>query len=433
MIRLVLFMCYQLIQMVIIPLLPLYFIIRKIAKKSSIGCFRERFGWTPTCDSTKKIIWLHAVSVGEVLSIQTLIDEIQHTNNNVSCYLTCGTPSGLAIAREKSNAHYISFMPFDFLLPMIAAFFRIRPQAIIVVEAEWWPNLFFLSYLANIPLYLVNARIRDTNMKRYLKIACILRGLLSIARGIYTQAQDDKERFIRLGIDKRTIHVMGDIKIYNVFIKQERHTINHTNTHLSAKQTILLAGSIHPGEEVIYLNLFDQLKTHNPALKLIMAPRHFYWQDKLIDAVTASNHTYALWDHSSIDTTSISAQYTLREHDILLVCKLGELFSLYHLADIFFLGGTFVPVGGHNLAEPAAWAKLTIAGPYHENAKHIAYHLKKCNGLMIAYNSSDLLSIVSTLLDNKKQYTKHGIAARRWLSQEALYVRSSMHKLINHL
>ncbi len=440
----IIFITYQLIQLIALPLLPIYLIIRKIKNKPVFGNFQERIGLVPknealtvlksgvsreitsklyakTDKSHKHTIWIHAVSVGEILSIQNLIDQIKEKNPNSCCYVTTGTITGKKIAQKNLNADYISFLPYDFLLPMFIAFKRIKPSSLIIVEAETWPNLLFIAKWLNVPMYMINARISKRSEKKYFQLKFLFKNLLKKFKLILTQSKQDTKLFKKLGISEHKIKTLGNIKTLNVFIKKQKLT---TDKNTKSEYPILLLGCIHPGELDIYLELYTKLKRDFANLKLIIAPRHFHWKKELITKIKKINCQFYLWEKDSQlesekkDSIKLTNKI-FKTNDTLLICKLGELFDIYKTAGIFFLGGTFVNVGGHNLLEPAVWSKPSIIGPYYQNTKDIADNLEQVNGLIKVKNTEELYSHTKNLLLNNNLRKEMGNNSYNWLKSEA--------------
>ena len=426
--------------------------------------------------------------------------------NNTIVYLTVGTLTGKKIAEEKLNADYVSYLPFDFLPTMLLAYNRIKPTSLIIVEADFWPNLIMLSKLKKIPAYVINARMKKKSAKKYMRIKFFFKPLLNIFKTIFVQSEFDKTMFEKLiwrkgggtvpfALKKREyakkqyekllghstgrtaggadIRVLGDLKAYNVLKKYEAaHSCNRSQSldtspfakasgdtrddppnpqqHNSKNNFTLLVGSLHPGELDVYLNLFKHLtkKYSEKNLKLILAPRHFHWKNELIRKVKDSGYKIDVLDENnsynrsrSLDTSPFAkASGDTRDDppdfcsphsaEIVLILTLGTLFDLYKEADIYFLGGTFVPIGGHNLLEPAVWEITTIVGPYHENCHVIVDELKKCNGILVAKDYQDLTLKTEKIIKNKSD--NFGPNARNWLIQEAGKVKRELGSFINN-
>ncbi len=400
------FIAYNSLLLLALPLMPLYLLLRWYKGKVVFGCLRERLGLVPSI-SGSGAVWLHGASVGETLCLGGLIDQLDG-----KCVVTSVTASGKQVALQQTNASAVSLLPYDFLPTMLLAFVRLRPKALVVVENDWWPNLLMLAYLLRMPVYILSARIHEKSLHRYKRMGWFIRPLLSGAQHVYVQTKEDKERFAQLGLTEVT--VLGDMKAHNVLAKH--------NAFVPAQRTstpTLLVGSLHPGELSYYTKLFATLKKEFPDLRMILAPRHFHWQGLLVKAVKSLGHSYAVWDETS--TTQPPGTY-----DILLVCTLGKLFSLYSQADIFYLGGTFVPVGGHNLLEPAVFGVPMIVGPHYENTKRVAQQLAGVGSVLVASDGSELEAHTRLLLGSSHERTVRGLSAQQWLHGEAAAVQKTI-------
>lgn len=414
------FLIYNLIQFVMFPLFLTYLIVRKMRDKDVVGNLWQRLGFVSRSTSNKKIIWLHAVSVGEVLSVQQLITDIKKNDPEIFCYLTVGTSTGMQMAKKNLQVDCISFLPYDFLPCVMLALQRIKPTTMIIVEAEIWPNLLILSSWFGIDKILINARVSTRSYKRYQSLKFFFAPIFNTFKTIYTQSNSDLERFLTLGVDSCRLSVFGDIKAYNVV--QKKLTTKILSQKLS--WTVLLVGSIHPGELDYYLNLFIELKKINPRLKMILATRHFIWTDELELKLKNKDLHYNLWTTQSEllrenENLAEALERAFKDSDVICVCKLGELFNLYQFADIFYLGGTFVNVGGHNLLEPAAWGNPCIVGPHHQNTKNNADEMERVGGLIKVEDYNALKDATQKLLSNAQLRIKMGNSNLKWIEDIA--------------
>ncbi len=426
--RILFFIIYQLLQLIFFPLIAIFLIIHHF-KRKTLGQLPARLGFITTADHNHPTIWLHAVSVGEVLSIQELINLIKKTYPHARCYVTVGTPAGKRIAKIQLSADYFGYLPYDLLPCMLMAYQRILPVALFIIEAELWPNLIMLARFKKIPLFLLNARIKQASLTQLPFIKIPFKILYNCFETIFAQSPQDTTRFKDLGINPTKIVTMGNLKAFNVIAKKT-NAFNQLH-HLPLKNMrVLLVGSIHPGEDAIYLNLFKRLKPAFPTLKLILAPRHFTWQALERSIQQDAQFSFFTWT----DTTQHSSlQNILSSYDIVLLCKLGELFNLYPSADLFFLGGTFVPVGGHNLLEPAAWGTPSIVGPYHQNCNDIISKLTPLNGIVTVKNQEELyMRTQQLLLDNDLRSTI-GANSLKWVTQEAEHVKTALNGIMKQL
>lgn len=417
-----LFLVYQGIQLLAAPVIGILLLFLTI--KGKVGSWGERLGCVPM-PHHDHVVWFHAVSVGEVLSLQHLIIDVKKKKPDTCCYVTVGTISGKTIAQQHLEADYISFLPYDFLPCMLRAFWRIKPKAIILVEAELWPTFLSVASFLKIPMYLLNARINPQSCAWKWPVRWFFKTLTRPIHAFFAQSVSDKDLFVQSGIDSKKIYVLGNVKAYNVLAKKRE-----CEKIIPAKSQILLVGSVHPGELEIYLDLYQEAKAQYKDLKLILAPRHFGWQQELIVKLETRGLSSFIWteknplSHELDELLSSALDRVLVTCDVLVVCKLGELFSLYPYAQLFFLGGTFVPVGGHNLLEPAVWGVPTVIGPYYQNCKDIADRLDAVGGIIKVSSFPQLYEETMHVLSDKKYHVALSTRSYAWLETEARYVES---------
>jgi 3-deoxy-D-manno-octulosonic-acid transferase len=435
---LLIFILYQILQLISLPII-LVILITKQMKRKIIGNIAQRLGFVPVAPINRTIIWIHAVSVGEVLATQELINNIKRKNPTTLCYLTVGTINGMHMAHQQITADIISFLPYDFLPCMLLAYHRIKPNKLIIIESELWPNLIALARFKSIPSILLNARINPYSRNRAFRFRLFFKHLINNFNAILAQSARDKDEFVGIGVNPDKITVLGNIKAFNVMAKKEYRLKTHPLNQPSPTGTYptLLVGSLHPKEDTIYLALFAQLKQQYPNLRLILAPRHFTWQQQLEDNVKKAGYNAFVWTPSTPIATdqqeSLGAAllHTWQAHDVLLVCTLGELFNLYPYATIFALGGTFVPVGGHNLLEPAVWATPTLIGPFYQNCLDVADRLEQVHGIVKIATAEDVTPTVARLLANPTSCQTIGNNSYTWIEHEAKRVEETLVRFID--
>lgn len=417
-----LFLVYQVIQLLAAPVISILLLFLTI--KGKIGSWRERLGGVPK-SKHDHVVWFHAVSVGEVLSLQHLIIDLKKKKQDACCYVTVGTISGKAVAKKHLAADYISFLPYDFLPCMLRVFWRIRPKAIILVEAELWPTFLTVASFLKIPMYLLNARINPQSCAWKWPVRWFFKTLTRPIQAFFAQSASDKDLFVGAGIEQEKVYVLGNVKAYNVLAKKRAY-----EKIIPVKSPILLVGSVHPGELDIYLDLYQEAKAQYKDLKLILAPRHFGWKQDLIAKLNERGLISFVWtDKTPLSTVldeplSCALDRVFLSHKVLVVCKLGELFSLYPYAQLFFLGGTFVPVGGHNLLEPAVWGVPTVIGPYYQNCKDIADRLDAIGGIIKVNFLDQAYEQTIQVLSDKKYHDTLSTRSYAWLETEAKHVEA---------
>jgi 3-deoxy-D-manno-octulosonic-acid transferase len=363
----------------------------------------ERFGVfaAPNFDHSKPVIWLHAVSVGETLAAVPLIKQLQLEHPDWQWMITTTTPTGSEQVRaifgdailQNTFAHV--YAPYDLTIFLSAFIKRAKPSLAIVMETELWPNMLHSCRTHNIPVIIANARLSEKSARGYNKLLPLSRNMLADASMIAAQQNGDGERFIHLGLAREKLSVTGSIK----FDLDLDDTICNKATALrlqwSCNETrkVWLAASTHPGEDEIILQAFSALKKQFSDLLLVLVPRH---PERFFTVATQCEQ--AGW--SIIKRSSKIAPNA--GTDIIIGDTMGELLVFYGAADIAFVGGSLVPVGGHNLIEPAAWACPVISGPYLFNFSEVERLLQENNALAIAKNSDELVAAIKNWLTNEE-------------------------------
>lgn len=414
------FILYQLLQVSLAPFIFFYLLYRVIKKKPTIGVLTHRLGFVPR-NEHPPAVWIHAVSVGETLATEYFIQDLIKQKHIV--YLTGGTAGARQVSKDF-QASYRAYLPFDFMPCIILAFWRIKPKALIILEGDWWPNLIMVAKLLHIPVYGLNARVTPRYGIRAFLFKNMSRILLLHINKLIVQTQNDATLFKKAGIEPTKIEVLGNIKAYNVAAK--RHALK-----LSKKNTpwpVLMMGSVHPGEIKDFLGSYAFLKLRYPRLKCIIAPRHLHWLEELIELASEQGNTFVL--KAKPDEAFLE---TLATHDIIIGGALGIMFELYAYASLFYLGGTFVKVGGHNLLEPAVWGIASLVGPHHQNCLDTLQHLRSVGAGFIAPTASSLQEQSASLLANLAELEERGAAAGQWLALEAAQCEKALKEFANEL
>lgn len=379
-------------------LLPFIFLRlwRKSRKNPGYGHhWMERLGKIPF--RLEQSIWLHAVSMGEMVAAGPLIQTL--INRNETLFLTCMTPTGRNEALKWQNKYpqqvFVAYLPYDVPFAIRAVVKKVHPKLLIVMETELWPNLF---YLVKAPIIIANARISDHALPKYRKIRGLMRYLLRPVSMVAAQSEHDAERFKELGAPE--VSVMGNIK-YDLADPAADLTKAQALQQVWPHRLIITAGSTHEGEETLLLESYQHLKAQFPELLLILVPRH----PERFDRVAKLCQEYKL------KCLRRSANQALTDEDVLLIDAMGELKTFYALSDIVFVGGSLIPLGGHNILEGAIFGKALIVGPYMQNARQIVTEFLKNGALVQVAQPKDIHHGLENLLQNQEQ--------RRVLGQNA--------------
>ncbi|MDD5271437.1 MAG: lipid IV(A) 3-deoxy-D-manno-octulosonic acid transferase, partial [Methylovulum sp.] len=320
------------------------------------------------------VIWFHAVSVGEAEALFPLVKRLQQLHPQEHLLITTTTPTGSARVQAvlKDTVSHV-YLPYD--LPDVLHRFThcFQPKLAVIMETEIWPNLYAHCGKQNIPLYLINARLSERSARAYQHIPSLVRPALAQIKQIATQSAEDSQRFITIGATN-PVSTIGNIKFdvdigvgVGVGVSQHHFSQGRQLKHqLFAGRFIWLAASTHKGEESLILDIYQKLKEKIPRLLLLIAPRH----PERFDEVRQLCQQRFL---TSVCRTSGNA--CAESTDVYLLDTLGELKLFYGAADVAFVGGSLVPIGGHNILEAAAVGVPVLFGPYMANFAAIARNI----------------------------------------------------------
>lgn len=347
---------------------------------------KERFGYVKRFSLQDGSIWFHAVSLGESLAAIPLIKKTIEHYPNRPVVITNMTPTGSeqirkVFAVEGQRQVYNCYLPYDIPHLMRRFFNRINPSVAIIMETELWPNALMQCKKRNIPVLLANARLSERSAKGYGYFGSMIREMLSQLNYVAVQAKADGERFVRLGLDKNKLVLTGsvkfDIEVPDAVLTQGKQLRNI----LGSQRPIWVAASTHEGEEEQVLESHKKLLINHPNALLILVPRHPDRFERVAELVKKLDFNCARrsLNHAITDQTSVYLGDTL-----------GEMLLFFAASDIAFMGGSFVPTGGHNMLEPAALAKPVLTGPHVFNFLQIASQLETVGALAKVTNSDDL-------------------------------------------
>lgn len=393
------FALYDLILLLVAALLIPWYLVRRVLGLKSRRGLRERLGWyAPNRLSAlegRRVLWIHAVSVGETRAAVTLLKALKQTFPNHALVITNVTETGHAVAQTIREVDLCLFFPLDLSFVVRRVLQRLNPQAIVVVETEIWPNLVRLAHQRKIPLMLVNGRISDRSFPRYRKLRGLVAPILHRFSAFCMQSALDAERIRALGARSEAVSVTGNLKFDMAAVQtnQSNRQELRERYRLPPDGTVWVAGSTHDGEERTVIETYRLLLETGRNIVLILVPRHPERAEKVGVLVQSLGFEYRL--RSSLHATST----TFSSGQVLLVDTLGEIIPLYMASDVVFVGGSFVPVGGHNILEASLVRKPVIFGPFMHNFREISQLVLSAGAGYQVNDASELAVIVGQLLD----------------------------------
>ncbi len=367
----------------------------------------ERFANIPARKNDQPLIWVHAVSVGESIAATPMIKALQNKYPAYAFCITTTTPTGSDRVLSAFPESYHYYLPYDLPSLMTRFIHKIRPQLLIIMETELWPNLLAVCEEKNIPCILANGRLSERSAKGYGRFSSLTRPMLSSMSMIAAQAEDDAKRFTALGA--RQVENTGSIKFDIALTQQQQHRLQQLQQALSiSNRKVAIFASTHAGEDERIMPMIERLYQQDADFLAFVVPRH----PERFDNVYALAKKHDL----SVQRVSENQMITAQTH-VLLGDTMGDLLSFYGLADIAFIGGSLIDHGGHNFLEAALWALPTVTGPAVFNFQAIADNLILNEALDMVQDEQGLLALLSEWLSAPQPYAEKGQRALTLLKE----------------
>lgn len=366
------------------------------------GGLAERLGYLRSQFSTP-VIWIHAVSVGEVQAATPLIRALQQRYPDQPLLVTTATPTGAQRVQALATATLVhAYLPYD--LPGAVRRFldRARPRLAIVLETELWPNLFRECARRGLPMVVASARLSEKSVRRLGWAARLFADVLGQNVIIAAQTARDAQRFQKLGADPARLRVMGNLKFDLRIAPELRERGMQLRTAHFAGRIVWVAGSTHEGEEDIALAAHRQLRREHPQALLILAPRHPSRFEQVRQRLDAEKIVYS--------RRTVNAAIAA-DASVLLVDTLGELMMFYAAADVALVAGSLVPIGGHSLLEPAALALPILTGPHNFNAADVARLFLESGAAVQVSDAAQLYAALARLFSSPGERAVMGARA----------------------
>ena len=372
--------------------------------------FSERVGRVPARlvlpGEKEPVIWVHAVSVGEVLAVAGLVEELRRRAPGHRIFVSTTTDSGQALARKRFGEENVFYFPLDFVFAIRPYLRALRPRMVVIAETEFWPNFIQEADGSGARIAVVNARISDRSWPSYLRFRGLLRRLLIHVDLFLAQTDEDALRLREIGAPAERVHVAGNLK-FDIPVPDPPAIVERVRRSLApagaaeVAGAVLVCGSTVEGEEPLLLRAFENLLVQHPRAVMILAPRH----PERFAAVAAllGGMSIRYWRRSEWSGEDLGG-------GVLLLDTIGELAALYAIADVAFVGGSLVPRGGHNIIEPAQHGVAIVVGNHTEIFRDIVNLFQNRNAVRVV-GPAELPLVLMELLAND--------AERRALGQRA--------------
>lgn len=362
---------------------------------------RERLGFYPF--KLEKSIWVHAVSVGEVIAAIPLIKSLQAQYPGLPMLVTTMTPTGAARVKAAfgDTVHH-AYLPYD-LPGAISRFLKtMRPQVCVIMETELWPNMLAACYKKHIPVCLTNARLSEKSASGYQRIAPLTREMLGNLTAISACGQSDADRFSALGASKQSLAITGNLKFDLVLPAELPQKCARLRRELGENRFIWIAASTHEGEEEIILDAHQSLLEVDPDALLILVPRHPDRFDDIAEMAKARFKT----------TRRSTGESVMPDTAVYLGDTMGEMLLMYGASDVAFVAGSLIPRGGHNILEPAALSKPILTGIHLFNFAEISNKFVNAGALIKVTDAESLALRLINFMQDANDRDIHGKRAR---------------------
>jgi 3-deoxy-D-manno-octulosonic-acid transferase len=412
------------------------FAIDAFRSRKYITGLAERLGRIPKLDpQVGPLIWLHCVSIGETEAARPLVRALQDRLPSHGLVVSTTTVTGQQVARRAfgKNAVAIFYFPIDWSWTVRRVLKALNPAAILIMETELWPNLLRECGRCSIPVALVNGRISPTSFRRYKKIRTFMGRVLGDLSVAFMQSEEDAQRISALGLAKQRIESVGNMKFDSAPLTTENNVALELARRygLNSDQPIIIAASTHSPEETVVIEAFKTIRESHDVARLLIAPRHPERFEEVARLIADSGFAWSRRSASPSPRDNVSA--------IVLLDSIGELRATFQLADIAFIGGSFIPHGGQNMLEPAAQGICVITGAYTHNFAAITRALLAEDALVqlpklpIAEAPAALASAIAGLLCDETRRAAIGKRAQAVCAQNRGATERTVEMIVNLL
>lgn len=396
---------YSIILYLLAPLVLLRMAVLGIKSPAYLSGWSRRLGFSVPETGTGPLLWIHAVSVGEVLAAAPLVERLTRDYSRYRILMTTITPTGADMVRQRFDAKVIhSYLPYDFPHAVRRFIRKVQPAVLLVMETEIWPNLFQCCSDHDISVLLVNARLSTRSYRGYDKLRCLSRRVIGLVSKIGAQTAADRQRFISLGAHPDRVAITGNMK-FDLSIPEDIAAQGQTlRRRLAGDRPLWIAASTHEGEEQLILSAHQAIRERYPGCLLILAPRHPERCTSVAELCIQRGFLTL--------RKSLNAEYT-PDAAVFILDTLGELMVFFAASDLAFVGGSLLPRGGHNVLEPAGLGIPVVTGKYVANFSEINRLLLDNGAELQVEGLQELVDGVCMLLADPDRRYRMGCAGER--------------------
>lgn len=412
-----LYLVYDILLFLALPVIVPFYLLRFLRKGRLRKGIGERLGFLPKEKKAvlagRDTLWVHAVSVGETMAARPLLKALKARYPRYGIVLSTVTETGQGIAESIGDVDLCIYFPFDFSFSVKRLLKDIRPSLIVVVETEIWPNFLRCARMRAIPVVLANGRISDKSFGGYRRFSWVFRSVLPNFSALCMQTGEDARRIVEIGAPHSRVSVAKNLK-YDLPVRiasDQTRTELRSGYRIPRSIPVITAGSTHQGEEESVLAAYRALLDEGRELFLVLAPRHPERAEEVSALLERRGFSFVRRSALSSRTRDLC------RGEVLLVDSVGELMGIYSFSDLVFVGGSLVPVGGHNLLEPASVGVPVLFGPCMNNFREIASKILSSKAGIQVSDASQLTSSFLALLDDPAARAEMGANGARLLEE----------------
>jgi len=408
------YLLYRLLQALGWPVVLLYFLWRGLRRRAYLSSLGQRCGYLPASfrQTVPGAIWLHAVSVGEVMAAVGLVRQLRLRLPRSPVFVSVSTLAGFETATQQlRDLAGVFYAPVDYVFAVRRVLRALRPSLVIVMETEIWPNLFRETKRTGAGLLLINGRISSRALGRYRAWRWFFNGVLAHVDLLLAQSEDIRQRWVRIGAPPDKVRAAGNLKYdFEARLAAPESPVRRFLDRLRpgvvwiAASTMPPASAGDPDEDAVVIAAFQQVSARQPALLLLLAPRKPERFDAAAQALTRAGIPF-------VRRSGLTGAEELALPGTLLLDSIGELSTLFPLADVVFMGGTLASRGGHNVLEPALAARPILSGPHMENFAEIAADFRAAGALVEVYDAATLAAAITDILEHPDRAADFGAKA----------------------
>lgn len=381
------------------------------------GLSEKFFGRVKVARDGRPAVWFHAVSVGEVIQLQKVVEEFRRqTRDRFQIVVSTSTDTGWDLAQKRFPGCQVTWFPLDFSWAARAAVRRIQPALVVLMELELWPNFLAECRRQSIPVSVVNARMSERSHRRYLRVRAVLRPMFRTLAMVASQSSTYAVRLTSLGVAPGRIRITGSIKFDGVETSRSnpRTSALRDLFEIAETELVLMAGSTQDPEESMAIEAWRELSHDWPNLRLILVPRHRERFDEVAELIKSAG--LPLLRRSNYDGDAAFRGMGVKP--VILLDTIGELSACWGLADVAFVGGSFGNRGGQNMIEPAAYGASVLFGPNTWNFRDVVEAFRNADACIQLQSPDQLVKVVRSLLEDDEYRNRLGVASRQFVQRQ---------------